>query len=239
MKIKYVGSKARVAKDISAIINEIILKENISVYIEPFVGGSNMIEHIKCKNKYGFDNNEYLIEFWKAIQNGWNPFDDVKMTKDFYLQVRDNKNQFPKNIVALCGLCATYNAKWFGGYAGIVHTKVGTDRNYYDEAVRNVLKQKNKIMDVLYECKIYENVSAKNAFIYCDPPYEGTVKYKENFDHIKYWDWVREMSKNNIVLCSEYNAPDDFECIWKKELTTTLDKSSRSKSVEKLFRWRQ
>ena len=43
------------------------------------------------------------------------------------------------------------------------------------------------------------------------------------------------MSKSNIVLCSEYNAPDDFDCIWSKELTTTLDKNSRSKAVEKLF----
>ena len=64
--IKYVGSKARVSKDIGKIINEIIAKENIKVYIEPFVGGSNMIEHIKCDSKYGYDNNEYLIEFWKG-----------------------------------------------------------------------------------------------------------------------------------------------------------------------------
>lgn len=43
------------------------------------------------------------------------------------------------------------------------------------------------------------------------------------------------MSKNNIVLCSEYEAPEDFKCIWQKQLTTTLDKSSRIKAVEKLF----
>lgn len=197
-----------------------------------------MIEHIKCDNKYGYDNNEFLIEFWKQIQNGWNPFDDVTMTKDFYSEVKDNKSLYPKHIVALCGLCATYNAKWFGGYAGIVHTKIGTDRNYYDEAVRNVLKQRNNIMDVVYNCKSYEDISIDGALIYCDPPYEGTTKYKDDFDHKTYWDWVRKMSKNNIVLCSEYNAPEDFECIWTKELTTTLDKASRSKAVEKLFRYK-
>ena len=43
------------------------------------------------------------------------------------------------------------------------------------------------------------------------------------------------MSKNNIVLISEYNSPNDFKCIWKKQLTTTLDKNSRKKDVEKLF----
>ena len=53
------------------------------------------------------------------------------------------------------GLCATYNSKWFGGYAGIVHTKIGTERNYYDEAVRNVLKQVPMLKDVTFTCGDY------------------------------------------------------------------------------------
>ena len=92
-------------------------------------------------------------------------------------------------------------------------------------------------MDVVYDCKSYEDISIEGALIYCDPPYEGTIKYKDDFDHKTYWDWARKMSKNNIVLCSEYNAPEDFKCIWTKELTTTLDKASRSKAVEKLFKY--
>jgi len=233
--LKYVGSKNRVAKHIVPIIQHYIDKMAVTQYIEPFVGGSNMIEHIRCKNKYGYDNNEYLIAFWQEMQNGWNPLENVSMSKEFYTDVKNNKSKYPKHIVALCGLCATYNAKWFGGYAGIVHTKIGTDRNYYDEAVRNVLKQRNSILDVTYDCKSYDELSIKNAVIYCDPPYEGTTKYKDNFDHKKYWEWVRNMSIDNIVICSEYNAPEDFDCIWTKELTTTLDKASRTKAIEKLF----
>lgn len=217
-------------------MNNIIEQNNISTYIEPMVGGANMIEHIKCKNKYGFDNNEYLISFWQEIQKGWNPLTDVDMTKDFYTQVKNDRDKFPKYIVALCGLCATYNAKWFGGYAGIVRAKIGTERNYYDEAVRNVLKQRERLEDIIFDCKSYKDISVENALIYCDPPYQNTTKYKDEFNHDEYWEWVREMSKNNIVICSEYTAPADFECIWSKELTTTLDKSSRSKAVEKLFK---
>ncbi len=233
------GSKARIAKDISRIINDIIIKNNIETYIEPFVGGSNMIEHIECKNIYGYDNNEYLIEFWKQVQRGWNPLNDVVMTKSLYDDVKNHKDYYPKHIVALAGLCATYNAKWFGGYAGIVCTKIGTTRNYYHEAVRNVLKQRNNILDVVYHHGCYEDIQISDALIYCDPPYDGTTKYKDDFDHAKYWNWVRKMSENNIVLCSEYNAPEDFKCIWTKELTTTLDKNSRSKAVEKLFTYKQ
>lgn len=228
------GSKNRVANQIVPIIQSYIDDNGIKTYIEPFVGGSNMIEYIKCENKYGYDNNEYLIEFWKWIQNGWNPLDET-MTKDIYQSIKDNKDNYPKHIVALAGFCATYNAKWFGGYAGIVHTKIGTDRNYYDEAVRNVLKQRENILDVTYSCDSYENISIKGSVIYCDPPYEGTTKYKDDFDHDRYWDWVRKMSEENMVFCSEYNAPDDFKCVWSKELTTTLDKNSRSKAIERLF----
>ncbi len=238
-KTKYQGSKARIAKHISPIINRLIAENSIKKYIEPFVGGANMIEHIKCEHKFGCDNNEYLIAFWEQIQQGWNPFpvddEDADMTKKLYEEVKKNPDAYPKHIVALCGFCATYNAKWFGGYAGTVKTKIGTFRNYYDEAVRNVLKQADKIKDVTFYCCDYSELKPKDALIYCDPPYQNTTGYKDKFDHQQYWDWCRKMSKNNIVLCSEYSAPNDFECIWSKEVTTTLDKNSRSKATEKLF----
>ncbi|MDD3138947.1 MAG: hypothetical protein PHX08_08250 [Lachnospiraceae bacterium] len=48
------------------------------------------------------------------------------------------------------------------------------------------------------------------------------------------------MSKNNIVLVSEYNMPDDFECIWNKEVKANFDANRTSNDdknnrVEKLF----
>lgn len=45
------------------------------------------------------------------------------------------------------------------------------------------------------------------------------------------------MSKDNFVLVSEYNMPDDFKCIWQKETTTNFDsnRTNASKRVEKLF----
>lgn len=233
--MKYMGSKARIAKDISPIINEIIQNNGLDIYIEPFVGGANMIQHINSTIRIGYDNNQYLIAFWKAIQRGWNPLESVDMTKGLYQAIKDKPENYPMEMVALAGFCASYNAKWFGGYAGTVKTKINTYRNYYDEAVRNVLKQAEHIMDVVFDAADYRQIKIKNTLIYCDPPYQGTTGYKDSFDHEEYWDWVRKMSRDNIVLCSEYHAPPDFECIWQKQLTTTLDKASRGKAVEKLF----
>lgn len=229
------GSKARIAKDIAPIINRIIKENDIDIYIEPFVGGANMIQHINCAMRFGYDNNSYLIAFWKAIQNGWNPLQAVSMTKELYRDIRDNKSKYAPEMVALAGFCASYNAKWFGGYAGTVKTKINTYRNYYAEAVRNVLKQAEHIKRIEFNTADYRDIVIRNTLIYCDPPYQGTTKYKDEFDHQAYWEWVRKMSEHNIVLCSEYSAPSDFKCIWSKQLTTTLDKNSRSKAVEKLF----
>ena len=168
MYLKYMGSKARLSKDIAPIINQLIKKYNIETYLEPFVGGANVIEHIKCKNKIGSDNNEYLIDMWQSLQAGWKP--PETMSKEMYEDIKNNKDEYGKSLVAIAGFCATYNAKWFGGYAGIVKTKIDTYRNYYDEAVRNILKQILNIMDVEFihnDYTYYTNI--KNSLIYCDP----------------------------------------------------------------------
>ena len=233
--MKYMGSKARISKDLAPIIQSYITDETKG-YLEPFVGGANMIDKIKCDKKIGCDINEYLIAMWKAIQSGWIPPQDI--SKEEYDDIKNNKEKYPKELVAITGFCSTYNAKWFGGYAGKVKTKIGTIRNYYDESIRNILNQKQYIEDVKFLNKSFLDLpkdKIKGYVIYCDPPYEGTTKYRDDFPHTEYWEWVKEMSKNNIVLCSEYNAPDDFTCIYSKELTITLDKNSRKKDIEKLF----
>jgi DNA adenine methylase len=236
--MKYMGSKARIGKEISEIINKEITKNNITKYLEPFVGGANLIEYVECDKRYGTDSNEYLIAMWKALQSGWIP--PNQMTKVEYENIKDNKDAFPKELVAVAGFCATYNAKWFGGFAGIVTTKINTTRNYYDEAIRNIINQVPKIKNVIFGNVKYQELKLdklQNYLIYCDPPYENSTKYKDEFDHADFWNWARVVSKNNTVLISEYNAPDDFECLWSKDLTTTLDKNSRKVDTEKLYKY--
>lgn len=45
----------------------------------------------------------------------------------------------------------------------------------------------------------------------------------------------KKMSKNNIILVSEHQAPDNWECIWSQEVKRTIDNTKRVKAVEKLF----
>lgn len=56
-----------------------------------------------------------------------------------------------------------------------------------------------------------------------------------NFDHDKFWNIMRKWSKNNVVIISEFRAPKDFKCIWKKERKLTSIHIERKKVFEKLF----
>ena len=53
--MKYMGSKARIAKDICPIIQSFIDKSNANIYIEGFSGGANVIDKIVCDTRVGID----------------------------------------------------------------------------------------------------------------------------------------------------------------------------------------
>ena len=58
--MKYMGSKNRLSKELVPIINSYIT-EDTKGYIEPFVGGANVIDKIDCDNKIGRDIHPQLI----------------------------------------------------------------------------------------------------------------------------------------------------------------------------------
>ena len=57
--------------------------------------------------------------------------------------------------------------------------------------------------------------------------------YKEKISYDDFWKWVRKISKDNIVLISELEAPDDFEVIWEKEISH--GQIEKLRKTEKLF----
>lgn len=66
--MKYMGSKSRIAKYIVPIIQTYV-DDYSSMYVEPFVGGANVIDKVKAKNKHGFDLNPYLIALLQRVRD--------------------------------------------------------------------------------------------------------------------------------------------------------------------------
>ena len=228
--MKYVGSKNRHAK---AILNVIKPKET-DTWVEPFVGGANMIDKVPCKIRIGADVHPQLIKLLTAIRDGWIPPQCVP-EEIYRYEMKEKQN------TAMCGFvgfCCSYSGKWFGGYAR-GNTNKGEPRNYAMEAHKNLLKQAPKLRGVeLYWCPYSELEIPPKSIIYCDPPYKDTTKYSvNNFDHQMFWNWCEEkVKKGHRVYVSEYNAPDGWVCVWQKEVSNTLVKNTGSKKgVEKLF----
>jgi len=238
--MKYMGSKNRIAKELLPIL----LKDRKpnQWYVEPFAGGMNMIDKVDG-NRLANDSNEYLIKMWIAlVEDEWIP--NSYVSKDKYLSVKNNKQSYEPCVVGWIGFNCSYSGKYFGGFAGVVETKQG-QRNYQEEAHRNIKKQIPNLTGVEFVSCNYINLHIPDqSIIYCDPPYEGTTKYKDDFNHLEFWNWVREKSKEgHTVFVSEYNAPDDFICVWQKELKSSLSANGTiggsKKSIEKLFTLRK
>lgn len=225
----YMGSKNRIAKELLPFIKA-ELKEGV-YYVEPFVGGCNMIDKINHPYKIGADNNKYLIALLKYVQDGGQLPEHIN--KDEYLKVKTNPDEYADWYVGFIGFVCSHNGKFFNGYAGITNTKQG-QRNYIREKRNNILKQNLSGIDLV--CSSYDQLSIPaNSVIYCDPPYQATTGYKDAFDSDKFWQWCRDKAKEgHKVFISEYSAPDDFKCIWEKQINSNLGGKSK-KATEKLF----
>ena len=68
------GSKNRIANEIIPIM--IKNRKESQWFVEPFVGGSNVIDKVGG-NRLASDNNKYLIELYHKLQNGYKPIDFI------------------------------------------------------------------------------------------------------------------------------------------------------------------
>lgn len=230
--MKYMGSKNRIAKYLLPIMLKEAEKHGITKWVEPFVGGANMIDKVPDSfERIGYDLNPHTIAALIGIRDYVNELPNV-VSEEFYKSIKKTE---PHYINSWIRFECSFGAKLDNGYA-----RNAAGANYAQYGVNLALKQSPKIQNVQFICDSYENLDFTNTLIYCDPPYQDTSGYKTGaFDHDKFFDWCREQAKKNIVFVSEYNAPDDFECVWQGEIKTNFAsnrKKATHNAVEKLFR---
>ena len=239
--MKYMGSKNRIAKYIVPILQNDLDKNGYDGYLEPFVGGANLIDKVVHENRIGLDNQRYLIEFLKYVRDV-NEY-PKEIDKREYDKVRNFYNTglgyYEDWYVGLVGFLASYNGRFFdGGYAKAITTKSGKVRNYYNESVRNVSKQSPNLYDIKFYEYDFFYLDVEGFLIYCDPPYKGTKQYGIGigFSHDDFWEKVRYLSEKNTVYVSEEYAPNDFEVVWEQDIVRSIDNRKRKKATEKLFK---
>lgn len=239
--MKYMGSKSRIAKHIIPILQDIIDKNNITHFDDVFCGGLNVSDKIKCDNINAYDANNLVIALFEHLQNGGELLEEVP--REVYNDARAHQydGTYEDWYLGNIGFLSSYNGRGFsGGYAqaGYEKTKKGQRyRDYYQESKSNILKQVPFIKNIKLHCCDYREVVAQGHLIYCDPPYKSTKQYEnsKDFDHEMFWETMRDWSKDNIVVISEMQAPDDFVCIWKQEVLRSIKSTDKSTAIEKLF----
>lgn len=235
----YLGSKAQIADWLIPILNKIILDYNITEYFEPFVGGANVIDKIKCERRVGNDKNKPLIALLETARDNFDiiPKDGNKEWFDLARSIYTGKSteKMDDYLIGAIGWLAGYSGK---GLVGSYANDSGT-RHYYTERYNNLKAQAPNLQGIEFICNDYQKLEIPdNSLIYCDPPYQGTTGYgyawERSFDYDTYWDWVREKSKNCYVICSEEAFPSDFIIIAMQNKKRTVAQTNRQIKVEKL-----
>jgi len=219
-EMQYLGGKSKTRKQISAFLGSV---RNGKEYLEPFVGGAWILQEMTGKRS-----NVSLITMYKALQEGWLPPENV--SEELYAEYKAKQN--PEDpLTAFIGIGCSFGGKWFGGYAR------QTGYSFASGGRRALQKQLPLIQDVLFKAQSYKCYIPYKCLIYCDPPYENTTGYKDKFSHAEFWDTMRNWSKDNTVVISEYKAPEDFRCVLEIP-TKTIIRDAGNKpllSIEKLF----
>lgn len=234
--MQYLGGKNRIRKEIASFLWSV--REIGQTYFEPFVGGAWVLQEMDGK-RIASDGNKALITMYKALQDGWTPPNSI--TENEYCKYKHNQ-VIDDPLTAFIGIGCSFGGKWFGGFIG------NGDRGKkakcsVKSSTDGLLKQLPLIKDVAFYYGLFHEHKPEGMLIYCDPPYEGTTQYGAftGFDHKLFWNTIREWAKKNIIVISEYKAPDDFKCVYERSTTMSMyDKTGNQQMrVERLFMYKE
>jgi DNA adenine methylase len=226
--MQYLGSKFKLFKQFKHIVlND---RKEGQYFVDLFHGGgmgaTANVDGLRIAN----DIHKGLHKLYKDVCKGWEPPTNISRRK--YHQIKKNPEKFDLSLVTFVSFACSFAGKEWGGYAQ--NTKAF---NYAAIGSRSLIRKAKMLKGVKFYNKNYWKVKIPpKSIIYCDPPYQNTTGYNVDFNHEKFWNWVRQMStEGHQIFVSEYNAPSDFKCVWERNLETTVNRNKASSRTEKLF----
>ena len=229
--MKYYGGKNKSGKEISKVL--LSIKGSKTTYVEPFCGFLGVFRHmssseLECR---AYDGCHDLVILLNELKNDSFIVPD-SISKDTWKLLKNDTN--PSALRAYYGFGLSFNGMFFRSYAQD-YTSRCLNTEVYNGLIK--LKKIDKLFNASFEQSDYRdlNFESGNCLIYCDPPYTNSTvlhtgsTYKFNSE--EFWNIARLWrSYGNIVVVSERSAPDDFTCIWSKNI-----KSSFGSYIDKLF----
>ena len=141
--MQYMGSKSRIAKQIIPIMVADAKANSITFWVEPFIGGGNLIDKVPSTFKrLGSDLNPHVVAALTAIR------DKVKdlpksLTEQEYNRIKGTP---PEPITSWQRFVCSFGSKFEGGYA---RRKGSNDTTFSKAAVMNAEKQSPLLKNVV------------------------------------------------------------------------------------------
>lgn len=217
--MKILGSKEKNSQFITSVLQRVVSGTSSELYIEPFVGGANIINKIRCARRIGYDNSIGLIAL---LNKGITNFAEIpkEMDRDTWEVAKEEYCNYYKNNITptydwwLIGAVQYFASLGAGGFLR-GYANPYKKRDYYKESYNNFRKQIPSLRGIEFYANDYREIDIPaNSVVYCDPPYKNSktnlYKFQEPFDYDVYWDYIRKISMDSYVVCSEESIPDDF-----------------------------
>jgi len=219
--MRYMGGKFRQRRAIADALRPYIDGE--TTYVEPFLGGAWSFAHVidTCKpgHAIGADVNGSLIALWeRVVAEGvdWLPTSLEEVEANYHAMKERDKNGEIDPILAWYGTACSFGGSWF---TSIARNRTADGVTGYEGQAKSCEKKAASIRKcpdlTLLHCSYEELEIPDGAVVYCDPPYSGgksrsKVHRFDDFDVDAYYRWVRELSQRCVVVCSTFDAPEDF-----------------------------
>lgn len=208
--MRYFGGKAKISKHLAEFLNTQLKQEQ--AFYDVFCGSCNVISKVDSNRpRIANDLHKELIAMWRHVQQGGEIPDEI--SEEQYRIIKNDNTQ-PGWLRAFVGFGCSFAGKYWGGYAR------GSTQNYAKSAKNSTLKKAEGLQNVLFVTCDYQqmNIAHKNAMIYCDIPYKGSVGYSVGaFNHESFYTWGKKQRwEGHTVLVSEYkhNVPDGWKVVW-------------------------
>lgn len=225
--LRYPGGKSRAVKLISSLL------PNFDEYREPFLGGGSIFIYLKQmypEKKYWINDKHYsLFKFWEMCQK------DVRAVIEKVYQWRNQFSDGKKLHIFLTKNIPTFNdvetAAAFFIFNRITFSGTSESGGYSQQAYHGRFTE-SSIQRLLemgmllngatitnYDYKKLVDDTAKNVFIYLDPPYYGASKsalygkngnLHKNFDHAGFAEAMRNCEHKWLITYDDCNYIRDL-----------------------------
>lgn len=230
--MQYQGGKSRIAAKLVAAIRQHCTE---TVIYEPFCGGAAMTLALL---KGGFkvkasDNQADLILLWQAV---------VQDEVDVWADVTELEYATLKQVASpsarrgFVGFGSSFGGGWWAGFA---RRRASSGKpakvQPFQESQRFIERFRAVVTGAAFVLADY-TATPDHVAVYCDPPYRNTKPYKgqKPFDHVAFWQWVRNRSGATFV--SELQGPDDIDIIWRQQhKSQNASNSPTTKATSKII----